>query len=163
MLDSTVLREDVAAVRRTGWSYTEGERDTGAAGLSARVFDGQAQLVGAMTVRGPTSRVTKALAEAWAEVLIRSAETETATRLLGGRLPTKTRLPPSMRMPLRSETTSEPGRPNLVGSVPRPAFCVGAAGNRIRVSRSNRSRPTPRSGGKDHPIQQPLAVPRGCQ
>jgi DNA-binding IclR family transcriptional regulator len=85
VVDPEVLREDVAAVRRTGWSYTEGERDTGAAGLSAPVFDGQAQLVGAMTISGPTSRVTRALADSWAEDLVRSAET--ATRLLGGRLP----------------------------------------------------------------------------
>jgi DNA-binding IclR family transcriptional regulator len=49
-----VLREDVVAVRRTGWSYTAGDRDTGAAGLSAPVFDAQAQLVGAMTINGPT-------------------------------------------------------------------------------------------------------------
>jgi DNA-binding IclR family transcriptional regulator len=85
VVDPKALREDVATVRRTGWSYTEGERDIGAAGLSAPVFDGQAQLVGAMTISGPTSRVTRALADSWAEDLVRSAET--ATRLLGGRLP----------------------------------------------------------------------------
>jgi DNA-binding IclR family transcriptional regulator len=79
------LRADVDQVRRDGWSYTEGERDEGAAGLSAPVFDAAARLVGAMTISGPMSRVTRASAEAWADELVRSAET--ATRLLGGRLP----------------------------------------------------------------------------
>jgi DNA-binding IclR family transcriptional regulator len=83
--DPEALRADVERVRRQGWSYTEGERDEGAAGLSAPVFDGQAHLVGAMTISGPVSRVTRPLAEEWADDLVRSAET--ATRLLGGRLP----------------------------------------------------------------------------
>jgi DNA-binding IclR family transcriptional regulator len=85
VVDADALRADVERVRRDGWSYTEGERDEGAAGLSAPVFDAGARLVGAMTISGPTSRVTRARAEAWAEELVRSAET--ATRLLGGRLP----------------------------------------------------------------------------
>ena len=83
--DPETLRADVEQVRRDGWSYTEGERDEGAAGLSAPVFDAAARLVGAMTISGPTSRVTRASADAWADELVRSAET--ATRLLGGRLP----------------------------------------------------------------------------
>jgi DNA-binding IclR family transcriptional regulator len=83
--DPETLRADVEQVRRDGWSYTEGERDEGAAGLSAPVFDAAARLVGAMTISGPMSRVTRASAEAWADELVRSAET--ATRLLGGRLP----------------------------------------------------------------------------
>ncbi|MET0474116.1 MAG: IclR family transcriptional regulator [Mycobacterium sp.] len=85
LVDAEALRADVERVRREGWSYTEGERDQGAAGLSAPVFDAGARLVGAMTISGPTSRVTLARAEAWADELVRSAET--ATRLLGGRLP----------------------------------------------------------------------------
>jgi DNA-binding IclR family transcriptional regulator len=85
VIDHDVLRADVEQVRRAGWSYTEGERDEGAAGLSAPVFDSQAKLVGAMTISGPTSRVTRTLAEQWSDDLVRAAET--ATRLLGGRLP----------------------------------------------------------------------------
>jgi DNA-binding IclR family transcriptional regulator len=85
VVDPEELRADVGRVRRAGWSYTEGERDEGAAGLAAPVFDGQAQLVGAMSISGPNSRVTKPRADAWADDLVRSAET--ATRLLGGRLP----------------------------------------------------------------------------
>jgi DNA-binding IclR family transcriptional regulator len=83
--DPDLLRADVERVRRDGWSYTQGERDEGAAGLSAPVFDSAARLVGAMTISGPTTRVTRAKADSWAEELVRSAET--ATRLLGGRLP----------------------------------------------------------------------------
>jgi DNA-binding IclR family transcriptional regulator len=85
VVDPAALRAEVEATRRAGWSYTEGDRDDGAAGLSAPVFDAQAHLVGAMTISGPMSRVTRTLAETWAEDLVRSAET--ATRLLGGRLP----------------------------------------------------------------------------
>jgi DNA-binding IclR family transcriptional regulator len=85
VVDPEELRADVERVRRIGWSYTEGERDDGAAGLSAPVFDAQARLVGALAISGPTSRVTRRLADEWAEDLVRSAET--ATRLLGGRLP----------------------------------------------------------------------------
>jgi DNA-binding IclR family transcriptional regulator len=83
--DPDRMRANVEGVRRAGWSYTEGDRDEGAAGLSAPVFDGQSRLVGAMTISGPVSRVNRPSAEGWAEQLIRLAET--ATRLLGGRLP----------------------------------------------------------------------------
>jgi DNA-binding IclR family transcriptional regulator len=81
--DPEKLRADVERVRTQGWSYTEGERDEGEAGLSAPVFDAAARLVGAMTISGPTSRVSRAVADEWAEELVRSAET--ATRLLAGR------------------------------------------------------------------------------
>jgi DNA-binding IclR family transcriptional regulator len=85
LVDPEALGGDVERVRRAGWSFTEGERDDGAAGLSAPVFDAQAVLAGAMTISGPTSRVTRRVADVWADDLVRSAET--ATRLLGGRPP----------------------------------------------------------------------------
>ena len=88
--DSTITSsEDLeAAVKRTrtdGFAITVGEREDGASGLSAPVFDSAAALVGAVTISGPTLRMPRETCEEWVEPLLATAEN--MTRLIGGRFP----------------------------------------------------------------------------
>jgi DNA-binding IclR family transcriptional regulator len=88
--ESTITStEDLAtAVKKTrtdGFAITVGEREDGASGLSAPVFDSAAGLVGAVTISGPTLRMPQETCEAWVEPLLTTAEH--MTRLIGGRFP----------------------------------------------------------------------------
>jgi DNA-binding IclR family transcriptional regulator len=88
--DSTITSsEDLeAAVKQTradGFAITVGERDDGASGLSAPVFDSAAALVGAVAISGPTLRMSRETCESWVEPLLATAEN--MTRLIGGRFP----------------------------------------------------------------------------
>ena len=81
-----------AAVRRTrrdGFSITIGEREDGASGLAAPVFDAVGALVGAVQISGPTLRMSRETCEGWVEDLLTTAER--MTRLNGGRFPTRHR------------------------------------------------------------------------
>ncbi|WP_237393933.1 IclR family transcriptional regulator domain-containing protein [Pseudarthrobacter sp. ATCC 49987] len=76
------------AVKETqvvGFAITVGEREDGASGLSAPVFDAAAALLGAVTISGPTLRMPRETCEAWVEPLLAAAEN--MTRLIGGRFP----------------------------------------------------------------------------
>jgi DNA-binding IclR family transcriptional regulator len=75
----------VKKTRTDGFAITVGEREDGASGLSAPVFDSAAALVGAVTISGPTLRMPRETCEAWVEPLLATAEN--MTRLIGGRFP----------------------------------------------------------------------------
>ncbi|WP_104175085.1 IclR family transcriptional regulator [Arthrobacter sp. Y81] len=79
------LEAAVKTTRRNGFAITVGEREDGASGLSAPVFDSAAGLVGALTISGPTLRMPLETCEAWVEPLLATAEH--MTRLIGGRFP----------------------------------------------------------------------------
>lgn len=79
------LESVVKRTRRDGFAITVGEREDGASGLSAPVFDSAAGLVGAVTISGPTLRMTREICEEWVEPLLATAEH--MTRLIGGRFP----------------------------------------------------------------------------
>jgi DNA-binding IclR family transcriptional regulator len=88
--ESTITSsEDLeTAVKRTrtdGFAVTVGEREDGASGLSAPVFDSAAALMGAVTISGPTLRMPRETCETWVEPLLATAEH--MTRLIGGRFP----------------------------------------------------------------------------
>lgn len=77
-----------AAIRRTrtdGFAITTGERESGASGLSAPVFDSSAAVLGAVTISGPTFRMPEEVCRDWVETLLETAER--MTRLIGGRFP----------------------------------------------------------------------------
>ena len=79
------LRALVAHARSDGYAITTGERDDSASGLSAPVFDSAGDIVGALTISGPTLRMPTRQCEAWVELLVGYAEQ--ITRTLGGRPP----------------------------------------------------------------------------
>ena len=83
--DTDTLRRAVEQTRIDGYAITTGERESGASGLSAPVFNAQADLVGALTIMGPTFRMPRELCEAWVENLVDTAER--ITRMIGGRHP----------------------------------------------------------------------------
>ncbi|GGG03628.1 IclR family transcriptional regulator [Rhodococcoides trifolii] len=90
MTDATVTEADqarslLARTRADGYAITTGERESGASGLSAPVFDSAADIIGAVTISGPTLRMPQEQCEEWVDLLISHAER--ITRTLGGRYP----------------------------------------------------------------------------
>ncbi|MCS5479029.1 IclR family transcriptional regulator [Corynebacterium sp. YIM 101645] len=90
LTDATITSpEELEAVvkktRRDGFSITTGQREDGASGMSAPVFDSTGTAVGALTISGPTMRMPYSVCEGWIEELLSTAER--MTRLIGGRLP----------------------------------------------------------------------------
>lgn len=79
------LAEAIRDTRAQGFAITTGERESGASSLAAPVFNGQADLVGAISVLGPSIRISRETCESWAGRLVEAAET--VTRSLGGRHP----------------------------------------------------------------------------
>lgn len=80
-----ILRRAIEQTRIDGYAITIGERETGSSGLSAPVFNAQADVVGALTIMGPSLRMPPELCESWVENLLEA--TERITRMIGGRLP----------------------------------------------------------------------------
>jgi len=83
--DPVELRAAVDRTRRDGFAVTESERDDGASGLAAPVFDSAAELVGALALSGPTFRMPRERCEEWIDVLVSRANQ--VIRTLGGRRP----------------------------------------------------------------------------
>lgn len=79
------LEAAVHKTRRDGFSITADQREDGASGLSAPVFDSTATAVGALTISGPSMRMTPEVCVGWVEDLLSTAEI--MTRLIGGRFP----------------------------------------------------------------------------
>lgn len=83
--DREALVAAAARARADGYAVTNDERETGASGLSAPVFNAQTELLGALNVLGPSSRLTDHKIEEFVPVLLEGAER--LTRLVGGRRP----------------------------------------------------------------------------
>lgn len=79
------LRKVVSQTRADGFAITVGERESGASGISAPVFDAHARIASALSINGPVFRMPVEQCEQWIEPLVESAER--ITRLLGGRRP----------------------------------------------------------------------------
>lgn len=79
------LRQVVAQTRGDGFAITIGERESGASGLSAPVFDARARITSAVSINGPVFRMPREVCEEWIETVADAAER--ITRLLGGRFP----------------------------------------------------------------------------
>lgn len=83
--DPERLRALIAATRRDGFAITAAERDDGGSGLSAPVFDHAGAVTAALTISGPTIRLTRERCEQYVELLVGAADR--LTRTLGGRPP----------------------------------------------------------------------------
>jgi DNA-binding IclR family transcriptional regulator len=83
--DPDELRHAVEQTRADGCAITVGERVDGASGLAAPVFDAAGDLVGALTVQGPSMRMSADVVRSWIDPVVEHAER--ITRTLGGRLP----------------------------------------------------------------------------
>lgn len=83
--DPGALRAAIARTRRDGVAVTVGEREDGASGLAAPVFDSAAELVGALAVVGPRLRLPRERCEEWVDTVV--AHAEQLVRTWGGRHP----------------------------------------------------------------------------
>ncbi|GAA1360025.1 IclR family transcriptional regulator [Arthrobacter rhombi] len=83
--ESEALQQAVRQTRNDGFAITTGERESGASGLSAPVFDASAAVLGAVTISGPTFRMSEEVCRSWVEPLLQAAER--MTRMVGGRFP----------------------------------------------------------------------------
>jgi len=79
------LRDAVSQARSDGFAVTTGEREGGASGLSAPVFDASGAVVAALTLSGPTARMPPEWCAAHVDEVVGAAEQ--VTRMLGGRPP----------------------------------------------------------------------------
>jgi DNA-binding IclR family transcriptional regulator len=79
------LRTHIAHAKADGYAITTGEREDSASGLSAPVFDSAGDVLGALTISGPTIRMPLKQCEAWVDLLVGYAEQ--VTRTIGGRMP----------------------------------------------------------------------------
>ena len=79
------LRALIAQAKADGYAITAGEREDSASGLSAPVFNSAGDIVGAITISGPTIRMPLEQCEAWVDLLVGYAEQ--VTRTIGGRIP----------------------------------------------------------------------------
>lgn len=78
--DAAQLRRELETVRRHGWSYSSGEREPGLSSLAAPIFDSAGDITSAITVGGPTFRLTATAAEEFGP-LIAAAGTSISQRL----------------------------------------------------------------------------------
>lgn len=135
--DSTItsaaaLDRVVRQARIDGYAVTVGEREDGASGLSAPVFSSTAELVGSLTISGPTIRMSLGRCEGWVDLLVEAAEE--VTRLLGGRFPPPTKSwIDSPAQSTRSSTCASPAT-----SVP-PSHPGGGSGSVIGAVRRTRT------------------------
>lgn len=83
--DIDALRTVVSETQEAGYAITVGERQSGSSGLSAPVFNPQADLFGVLTIMGPSSRMPRERCEELVPYLLEQAEH--LTRTLGGRHP----------------------------------------------------------------------------
>lgn len=83
--DPERLRALLAETRRDGFAITAAERDDGGSGLSVPVFDHAGAVSAALTISGPTIRLTRERCEEHVDLLVGAAER--LTRTLGGRPP----------------------------------------------------------------------------
>lgn len=83
------LQLSIKETRSSGFAITVGEREDGASGISAPVFDAMSEVHGAISIHGPTLRMPWERCRESVELLLQSAEE--ATRLIGGRLPDRLR------------------------------------------------------------------------
>jgi DNA-binding IclR family transcriptional regulator len=85
IVDAESLRRVVDATRAQGFAITTGERESAASGIAAPVFDRRAELVGAISVQGPTLRLTEARLTELIDPVVGAADR--LTQALAGRAP----------------------------------------------------------------------------
>lgn len=76
------LRDELAAIRRRGWAVDDEERELGVRCVAAPIVDGAGRVVAAISVSGPTTRLTPAVAEQIGP-LVRAAADACSARLGG--------------------------------------------------------------------------------
>ena len=72
--DTTTTEENLADVRNAGYAFSLAEREVGVFAVAAPIFDFHGKLVAALSMSGPTSRLTPELKEKYIESIQQSAK-----------------------------------------------------------------------------------------
>jgi IclR family acetate operon transcriptional repressor len=83
VVDADELRTELAEIRRRGYAWSQGERQTGAGSIAAAVFTVDGDVIGAMSVCGPALRLDEAARDRFAPLLLSAADD--VSRALGWR------------------------------------------------------------------------------
>lgn len=75
------LREELDRVRERGWALADSELEPGLIAVAAPVFSASGDVVAAMSISGPTLRMTREVAHNYAELLME--QTTKASQILG--------------------------------------------------------------------------------
>jgi DNA-binding IclR family transcriptional regulator len=67
------LRDQLDTVRRRGWAGSAGEREPGVGSVSAPVLGRRGELVGVVSISGPTSRIGRISAKRYAAAVVEAA------------------------------------------------------------------------------------------
>jgi len=67
------LRRQLAAVRKRGWASSAGEREEGVGSVSAPLLGSQGELLAAVSISGPTTRLTRVAAKRYAPAVMAAA------------------------------------------------------------------------------------------
>ena len=68
--DIEILKEEIKRIQELGYAVSRGERIEGAYSVSAPLFDFRNQVVGAISISGPTNRFSDKKIEEYASLLI---------------------------------------------------------------------------------------------
>jgi DNA-binding IclR family transcriptional regulator len=74
IVERTRLLDALTAIRRTGYAYTQSERQPGAASVAAPVFGFDGAVVGAISVCGPVGRVDEGASNKYAPLVREAAD-----------------------------------------------------------------------------------------
>ena len=72
--DETTLRRDLARIRKLGWGWSAGERESGVGSVSAPVRDAGGYVIAAVSVSGPISRIGRISAKSYAGAVVEAAK-----------------------------------------------------------------------------------------
>jgi len=71
------LRADLARIRERGWALADGELEEGLIAVAAPVFSADGSVVGALSISGPTLRMSREVTRDYAELLVTAAQATT--------------------------------------------------------------------------------------
>jgi IclR family transcriptional regulator, acetate operon repressor len=71
--DLRVLESQLAEIRSRGWALADSELEMGLIAIAAPIFLESGQMVGALSISGPTMRMTREVTNQYAELLVKEA------------------------------------------------------------------------------------------
>ncbi len=74
LLDTEMLRETLSSIRTRGYAVSDEDVDAGARGVGAPIFDLTGEVVGAISVGGPTYRVDDATLRTFSTLIVQGAQ-----------------------------------------------------------------------------------------
>jgi DNA-binding IclR family transcriptional regulator len=71
--DSQVLQSQLEEIRSRGWALADSELEMGLIAIAAPIFRESGQMVGALSISGPTMRMTREVTNQYADLLVKEA------------------------------------------------------------------------------------------